>query len=405
MILRSPTEDENGDLRHANMDPRHPDSQDASGKTSMSGWIPALHAGMTQSNCTKTDHALLNPDFQKSLQTNPRPRPKLLFCALLTTLLLLATFSQAQEKKTLRVVFVSLSWNNQLPFRVAIAKGFFKEQGLSVEPIFVRGGPTALAALISGDVDFASVGGAQAPIRSRAKGLDIHIIASQSNYTNYTLLGSKQARTVEELRGKIVGVTGAGAFSDFAIRIYLKRNNLDPDKDVVLRAIGGTALRAVALEKGLIAAAPFSAEDTVRLLDKGFPMIVNLNEALKIPQSVLVTRGDVLEKYPETTKRFLKAIISGMQFVKNHKQEAIKTGYAAGLKGEPDIINRSYDLFIPGYTVDLSVAADGIQIMLDEDIRSGIVDKKFTLDRVINDRILKQAQQELRKEGKLGSGS
>ena len=37
--------------------------------------------------------------------------------------------------------------------------------------------------------------------------------------------------------------------------------------------------------------------------------------------------------------------------------------------------------------------------MLDEDIRSGIVDKKFTLDKVINDRILKQAQQELKNEG------
>jgi hypothetical protein len=47
------------------------------------------------------------------------------------------------------------------------------------------------------------------------------------------------------------------------------------------------------------------------------------------------------------------------------------------------------------------VAHDGIQIMLDEDIRGGIVDKKFTLDRVINDRILKQAQQELRNEGRL----
>jgi hypothetical protein len=39
--------------------------------------------------------------------------------------------------------------------------------------------------------------------------------------------------------------------------------------------------------------------------------------------------------------------------------------------------------------------------MLDEDIRAGLVDKKFTLDRVINDRILKQAQQELRNEGRL----
>ena len=39
--------------------------------------------------------------------------------------------------------------------------------------------------------------------------------------------------------------------------------------------------------------------------------------------------------------------------------------------------------------------------MLDEDIRAGVVDGKFTLDRVINDRILKLAQQELRAEGKL----
>jgi NitT/TauT family transport system substrate-binding protein len=334
--------------------------------------------------------------------TARRHHAKFLIPLWLLVTLLLAPLSFAQEKKDLRMVFVSLSWNNQLPFRIATAKGFFKDQGLTVEPIFVRGGPTALAALISGDVDFGSIGGAQAAIRSRAKGLDIQIIASQSNYTNYTLLGSKDTKSTEELRGKIIGITGAGAFSDFAVRIYLKRNNLDPDKDVTLRAIGGTAVRAIALERGLIAAAPFSAEDAVRLLDRGYPMIVNLNEALRIPQSIFVTRGETLQKYPETSKRFLKAAILGMQFAKNHKQEAIKTGFAAGLKGEPDIVNRSYDLFSPGYAGDLSVAFDGIQIMLDEDVRNGIVDKKFTLDRVINDRLLKQAQQELRKEGRLG---
>jgi ABC-type nitrate/sulfonate/bicarbonate transport system substrate-binding protein len=330
-----------------------------------------------------------------------RLKPTSLVLALYVILVLFFSSAHAQEKKNLRIVFVSLSWNNQLPIRAAIAKGFFKDQGLTLEPILVRGGPIAITALISGNVDFASVGGAQAPIRSNARGLDLHIIASLSNYTNYTLLGSKDAKSVEELRGKIVGVTGAGAFSDFAIRIYLKRHNLDPDKDVTLRAIGGTALRAIALEKGIIAAAPFSAEDTIRLLDKGFPMIVNLNEALKIPQSVFVTRGEMLQKYPETTKRFLKAVILGMQFARYNKQEAIKTGYASGLQGDLDVVNRSYDLFSPGYAADLSVAQDGIQIMLDEDIRAGVVDRKFTLDRVINDRILKQAQQELRSEGRL----
>ncbi len=309
--------------------------------------------------------------------------------------------AKAQEKKNLRIVSVSLSWNNQLPFRIAVAKGYFKDQGLSVEQIFVRGGPTAIAALASGNVDFASIGGAQAPIRSNSRGLDLQIIASLSNYTNYALLGSKETGSIEALRGKIIGVTGAGAFSDFAVRIFLKRHQMDPDRDVTLRAIGGTALRAIALEKGVIQAAPFTAEDTVRLLDKGFPMIVNLNQALRIPQSIFVTRGDTLEKYPETTKRFLKAVILGMQVAKHHKQEAIKLGFATGLQGDPGVIDRSYDLFSPGYAADLSVASDGIQIMLDEDIRSGLVDRNFTLDRVVNERILKLAQQELRKEGRL----
>jgi NitT/TauT family transport system substrate-binding protein len=324
-----------------------------------------------------------------------------LLLVLYALLVLFFPSAHAQEKKNLRIVFVSLSWNAQLPFRIATAKGFFREQGLTVEPIFVRGGPIAITSLISGNVDFASIGGAQAAIRSNAKGLDLNIISSLSNYTNYTLIGSKENKRLEDLRGKTVGITGAGTFSDFTIRLYLKRNNLDPDKDVALRAIGQTFVRAAALEKGLIAAAPFSAEDAVKLLDKGFPMIVNLNEALRVPQSVYVTRGEMLEKFPETTKRFLKAVILGMQLAKYHKQEAIKLGFAAGLQGDPDIVNRSYDLFSPGYAGDLSVAWDGIQIMLDDDIRTGLVDKKFTLDRVINDRILKQAQQELKNEGRL----
>jgi NitT/TauT family transport system substrate-binding protein len=309
--------------------------------------------------------------------------------------------SQAQEKKVVRVVFVSLSWHQELPFRVAKVKGYFKEQGIAIEPILIRGGPAAIAALVSGDVDFGSIGGAQAPIRSRARGLDISIIGSLSNKVNYTVIGARDVRTVGELKGKIVGVTGAGAFSDFAVRMFLKNNGLDPDKDVVLRALGGTVLRVTALEKGIIAAAPFSAEEAVGLLKKGFPMIANLSESLAIPQSILITRGDMLEKYPETTKRFLKAVIQGVRFVRTNKKEAIQAGYEAGLKGDPDTVSRAYDLYGAAYTTDLSVAAEGMQLMLDEDIRTGVVDKKMTLDKVVNERVLKRAQEELKLEGRL----
>ena len=308
---------------------------------------------------------------------------------------------QAQEKKTIRLVLVSLSWNSEIPVRVAMAKGYFKEQGLTYEPIFIRGGPAALAALASGDADFGSIGGAQAVIRARARGLDVSIIGSISNTTNYAVVGSKGTKTVADLKGKVIGVTGAGAFSEFAMRTFLKRSNLDPGNDVFLRAIGDTTMRAAALENGLIAAAPFSPEDAVRLTAKGFPLIVNLSESLGIPQSILIARDATLEKYPETAKRFLKAVILGLQLTKKNKKEAVKAGYDAGLKGEPDVVNRAYDLYAAGLTSDLSIAVDGIQLMLDEDIRAGLVDKKMTVDRVIDDRILKQAQQELKREGRL----
>ncbi len=310
-------------------------------------------------------------------------------------------FSLAQEKRTIRMVFVSLAWNSELPFRAALVRGFFRAQGLQVEPILIRGGPAAIAALASGEADFASIGGAQAVFRSKARGLDLSIIGCISNTTNYILLGNRQTRTIEELKGKNIGVTGAGTYSEFAVRAFLKKNNIDPAKEVVLRAIGGTALRAAALEKGMIAAAPFSTEDAVRLMRSGYSLISNMNESLGIPQNIIVTRNEVLEKFPETTKRVLKAYIMGIQLARFNKREAIKAGFDSGLKGDPDIVSAAWDLYAPGLTSDLSIAVPGIQQMLDEDIRSGVVDRTFTVDRVIDDRLLKTAQQELRAEGKL----
>jgi len=307
----------------------------------------------------------------------------------------------AQEKRNVRMVFVSLAWNSEIPFRAALARGYFKQQGLQVEPILIRGGPAAISALIAGEVDYASIGGAQAIFRGKSRGLDLTIIGCISSTTNYILLGNKQTRTVEDLRGKPIGITGAGTYSEFAVKAFLRKHNLNPEKDVILRSIGGTVLRAAAIEKGIIAAAPFSTEDGVRLIRAGYSVISNMNESLGIPQNILVTRNEVLEKYPETSKRMLKAYIQGMQLAKYNKPEAIKAGFDAGLQGDRDIVSAAWDLYSGGLQGDLSVAVPGIQQMLDEDIRTGLVEKNFTVDRVINDRILKIAQQELRAEGRL----
>jgi ABC-type nitrate/sulfonate/bicarbonate transport system substrate-binding protein len=203
------------------------------------------------------------------------------------------------------------------------------------------------------------------------------------------------------LKGKIVGVTGAGAFSDFATRTFLRRKGIDPDKDVMLRAIGGSNLRVGALEKGIVAAAPFAPEDTVRLIRLGYPMLANFSDTLTIPQTILTTRNDFLEKLPDTSKRFLKALIQGVQLAKFNKADAIKAGFEAKLQGETEIVNQAYDLYAPALSGDLSVNLPGLQVMLDEDKRNGLIDAKFMVERAVNEKILKLAQQELRAEGRL----
>lgn len=330
-----------------------------------------------------------------------KARRMMLFVACLSFLVLSSQLTLAQEKKRVRMVFVSLAWNSEIPFRVALARGLFKQQGLDVEPILIRGGPAALAALVSGQVDYAAIGGAQAVFRSRSRGLDLAIIGCTSSTTNYILLGDKQTRTVEDLKGKQIGITGVGTYSEFAMKTFLKKHNINPDSDVVLRAIGGTVLRAAAIEKGIIAAAPFSTEDGVRLIKAGYSVISNMSESLGIPQNILVTRNEMLEKYPDTTRRMLKAYIQGINIAKFNKKEAIRAGYESGLQGDPEVVSAAWDLYSPGLTADLSIATAGLQQMLDEDIRAGLVDKNFTLDRVVNDKILKVAQQELRKEGRI----
>ena len=85
-----------------------------------------------------------------------RTRQTLRLVAYLVVTLLAAAQLDAQEKRNIRMVFVSLAWNSEIPFRAALARGYFKQQGLQIEPILIRGGPAAIAALGSSRLKRAS---------------------------------------------------------------------------------------------------------------------------------------------------------------------------------------------------------------------------------------------------------
>ena len=154
-------------------------------------------------------------------------------------------------------------------------------------------------------------------------------------------------------------------------------------------------------EQGTIAAAPFGVEETVALVKKGYPLISNLSETVPIPSGGLVSRGELLRKYPETARRFFRAVVLALQHTRKNKADAIKAGFESGLTGEADIVSRAYDFFIQAYSTDLSVPMAGVQAVIAEELRNGTIDSKLKPEHVVDERILNRAQEELRREGRL----
>ena len=137
-----------------------------------------------------------------------------------------------------------------LPLVVAQEFGFFAAEGLEVKTVFISGGPTAMAALIGGGVDYTLVAGVAA-VRAIAQNAPMLIVSGIQPYMDYTLLGAKGIGGVNDLKGKVVGVTGPGGVAEFAAVEGLAKKGLVRDRDYkILYGVGNSPARAQALESG-----------------------------------------------------------------------------------------------------------------------------------------------------------
>ena len=96
------------------------------------------------------------------------------------------------------------------------------------------------------------------------------MIAAVVNVPAYYLMALPEIQSVQDLRGKKVGITRIGASSDFAIRLVLKKAGLVPDKDVALIQVGESSSLAAALSTRAKNAKPeeFIDDQIVRDLER-----------------------------------------------------------------------------------------------------------------------------------------
>ena len=110
---------------------------------------------------------------------------------------------------------------------VAVTNGYFKEEGLDVQPLMRAFGKEALQAVLENKADFATV--AETPVMfSGLKGDKIVVIANiEASGKNNAVVARKSAgiNVPGDLKGKRVGFT-PGTTSDFFLDAFLTANGL-----------------------------------------------------------------------------------------------------------------------------------------------------------------------------------
>jgi len=129
-----------------------------------------------------------------------------------------------------KVVIAHAAMNFRVaPLWVAQDHGFFTKYGIDSEVIYMRGGPTLLSGMLSGDIQVGwPASGIIAPI---AEGADFVIVAGFNNRVTDELIVRPGIRRPEDLRGKRFGVQSIGGGGWMGVMLGLESLGLDPKRD------------------------------------------------------------------------------------------------------------------------------------------------------------------------------
>ena len=204
------------------------------------------------------------------------------------------TVAGGAELQGVTVALVSPSWNTGLPTAVARGAGFFKEEGLDVRPVTLSSsGPIMMALLMSGHADLV-IAGAVAILRGISQNAPVVVVSGHLNRMSYALMSAKGLKTVADLRGKTIGITGIGGMGEFTVVESLRRSGLVKDRDfTVLNIEGGPAARIAALKTGKVQAVPLTPGQRVQIENEGYPVLLDTRESLpEIPSTIIASTKD-----------------------------------------------------------------------------------------------------------------
>ncbi|HEY2922818.1 MAG TPA: ABC transporter substrate-binding protein [Candidatus Binatia bacterium] len=240
---------------------------------------------------------------------------KLLVLIRIVFALCIVSIKESSGQSSSLTAFYTAPVVSMAPMWIAKEAGFFKKQGLDVKLVFIASGPLGTTSILSGDVDVGIIGGF-APVRAIAGGAKNLVMIGQSkNRMTGAIVGKKEIASVQELKGKRLGIDRIGSNPDMFTQAALARFNMDPLKDLNYVQLGSIGQGIPALKAGTIDALTTSAPHDLFAQRLGYKVILDIT-ALKIPfaSTVLLSARNTVERKQADLTKFMRAYAEAMHY-------------------------------------------------------------------------------------------
>jgi NitT/TauT family transport system substrate-binding protein len=286
---------------------------------------------------------------------------------------------------------------NYLSVYVADAEGFFHDEGLDNQTVVISG-PLSIAALLSGDVDYSGAGGSG--MRAALKGAPIKGIMFQADKVTFYLVAEPSIKRAADLKGKRVAIGTAGDTQDRMITMFAERGGV-PASEINRISMGpNTNTRIMAIKNGAVQATTVDPGGLVMAQKEGLHSLGFLGDLFPMPFQGFVTTEQKIRENPGQIKRWIKAVIRGLMFVRDQPEEAVDIGMkklqlgnatrAMVLEGTRNYV-RALSPGVPGLP-----SAEGIKNFLEYDIKVPMhIKGQIAPERLLNLQFVEQVKQEL----------
>ena len=202
-------------------------------------------------------------------------------------------------------------------------EGYFKKHGLDSNLIYIRGGSTAVQALLSGEIQFGHL--SPAPMLTAwAQGADFVWIGTTTHQMVFTLIVDTSIVKGPDLKGKKIGITRIGSASDLALRTALEQFGLGP-KDVTMIALGGIPEILAAMRAGAVNGGILSPPTSTAAREMGYRPLLHIPDlGREFTFSGIAAKRSFVQSQPEIARAYMASLTDGANVYKEDGRAALQ---------------------------------------------------------------------------------